>query len=137
MKKVAIALALVFSSSTFGEEPTLKSLMAIMGGQAHNILTGILYDDFQIIQDAVHWVNNHPSPTADLEKIKKELGIQVLRFKYYDTKAHNAANAIGVAAASRDMKEVTRQYGIMMNSCAKCHVAFRDRLRKVLHPNTF
>ena len=78
-------------------------------------------------------VNDHPEPTADLAKIKEELGLQALRFKKYDNDAHKAANAIGAAAEAKDMKEISRQYGKMIKSCTKCHEAFRDRLRVVLH----
>lgn len=133
MKKFILITAMLFSTIGHAEEPRLKELMATMGGHAQGILAGILYDDFEVIKDAVAWVGNHPEPTADLAKIKAELGVQVLRFKWYDTQAHNAAIAIGVAAQNRDMKEVSKQYGKMIVSCTNCHNAFRDRLRDVLH----
>lgn len=137
MKKVILIFALLVPQFLFAQEeqPRLKTLMATMGGHAQAMLAGILYDDFKIIENAVGWVNNHPSPTADLAKIKEELGVEVLRFKYYDTLTHNAANAIGRAAKKRDMREVGKQYGIMIHNCTKCHEAYRDRLRDVLHRN--
>lgn len=133
MKRLVLITVMLISTSSFAEGPRLKELMATMGGHAQGILVGILYDNFEIIKDAVAWVNNHPEPTADLGKIKAELGVQAIRFKWYDTQAHNAANAIGVAAENRDMREVSRNYGKMIESCTKCHDAFRDRLRDVLH----
>lgn len=135
MKKIFLILFFLFSSHITAEEPRLKTLMATMGGHAQGMLVGILYDNFELIESAVHWVNNHPAPTADMAKIKQELGVEAIRFKYYDTVTHNAANAMGVAAKKRDMKEVSRQYGIMIHSCTKCHDTYRDRLRKVLHEN--
>lgn len=132
MKKIFLALILV-TSNVKAEEPRLQTLMATMGGYAQMMLTGILYDNFQVIEEAVAWVNDHPEPTADLQKIKDELGLEAVRFKMYDKQAHNAANAMGEAARQRDMKAVSKHYGKMIKSCTKCHEAFRDRLRRVLH----
>lgn len=137
MKRLLIIIAVLVSTNTFAAEPRLKELMGIMGGHAQAMLSGILYDNFEVIKDGVAWVGNHPEPTADLGKIKAELGVQVLRFKYYDTQAHNAAIAMGVAADNRDMKTVSKQFGIMIQSCNKCHEAFRERLRNVLHKDEF
>lgn len=133
MKKFVLIVTLFVSTNALAEEPRLKTLMATMGGHAQGILSGILYEDYDVIQNAVAWVNNHEQPTGDLAMIKKELGLEVLRFKWYDTQAHNAANAIGEAAIARNMKEVSRNYGIMIYNCTKCHEAFRERLRNVLH----
>lgn len=126
-------MAILISSNSFSAEPRLKELMATMGGHAQAMLAGILYDDFEVIKEAVAWVGNHPEPTADLAKIKAELGVEVIRFKWYDTQAHNAAVAMGEAANNRDMKTITKEYGKMVQSCTKCHQAFRERLRAVLH----
>lgn len=134
MKKVILVLSLLISTGMSAEEPRLKTLMATMGGHAQAMLVGILYGNFEPIKDAVAWVNNHPQPTADMAIIKKELGVEAIRFKWYDTQTHNAANAMGVAAANRDMKGVSEQYAKMIVSCNKCHEAFRERLRIVLHP---
>jgi len=134
MKKIILSLLLVVSTNiTAEEQPKLKTLMATMGGHAQSMLVGILHDNYDIIINAVSWVNNHPAPTGDLAKIKEELGVEVIRFKYYDTLTHNAANAAGKAAQNKDMREVSKQYGIMIHNCTKCHDAFRDRLRTVLH----
>lgn len=133
MKKILLIMAILISSNSFSAEPRLKELMATMGGHAQAMLAGILYDDFEVIKEAVAWVGNHPEPTADLAKIKAELGVEVIRFKWYDTQAHNAAVAMGEAANNRDMKTITKEYGKMVQSCTKCHQAFRERLRAVLH----
>lgn len=137
MKKMILIITVLFSSHSFaqvqGQEPKLKELMAIMGQQAQAMLIGMLYNDYQAITNAVAWVNNHQAPTGDLAAIKAELGLDVLRFKWYDTRAHNAANAIGEAALVKDMQTISKNYGIMIESCTKCHETFRDRLRKVLH----
>lgn len=134
MKLLFIVFPLLLSINLWSqEEPRLKTLMATMGGHAQGILAGILYDNFEVIENAVEWVNNHPSPTGDLAKIKAELGVEAVRFKYYDTLTHNAANAIGRAAKNRDMREVSKQYGVMIHSCTKCHDTYRERLRNVLH----
>ncbi|MBT4792594.1 MAG: cytochrome c [Halobacteriovoraceae bacterium] len=94
----------------------------------------MFYDDFSVIEDSVAWINNHPKPKADFAIIKKELGAEIKLFKEIDDAAHNAANAIGVAAQEQDMLEVSKQYGVMVQSCTQCHETFRERLRAVLHP---
>ena len=134
MKKFILTMSLIASMNTYADEaPRLRTLMATMGGHAQAMLVGILYDNYDVIINAVAWVNNHPQPTGDMAAIKKELGVEVVRFKWYDTLTHNAANAAGKAAENKDMKEVAKQYGKMIQGCTSCHDTFRDRLRLVLH----
>jgi len=134
MKTIIILFCFLHSFNlTAQEEPRLKTLMATMGGHAQGMLYGILYENYDMIENAVAWVNNHAQPTADMGKIKEELGVEAIRFKYYDTVTHNAANAMGKAARKKDLREVSRQYATMIQSCTKCHDTFRERLRVVLH----
>ncbi len=133
MKTLLLLATLLLSSNTFANEPNLQSLMATMGQKAQIIMTGIAYDNFDMIEDAASWVNDHAEPTADLQIIKEELGYQGFAFKMMDKAAHNAANAIIKAAQAKDMPEVAKQYGKMVKSCVRCHNAFRERLRAVLH----
>ncbi len=134
MNKIFVLFSLLLSFNLSAQEgPRLKTLMATMGGHAQGMLYGILYENYEMIDNAVAWVNNHEQPTADMAKIKEELGIEAVRFKYYDTLTHNAANAMGKAAKKKDLREVSKQYATMVQSCTKCHDTFRERLRVVLH----
>ena len=133
MKKIILMVTILLSTATFAEGPTLQSLMATMGQKAQAILVGMIYDDFEMIEDAASWVNNHAEPTADLAKIKEELGYQAIFFKMMDTSAHNAANAIIEGAQEKNMKKISKNYAKMVKSCTRCHGAFRERLRVVLH----
>ena len=133
MKKMTLIMTILFSFSLFAEGPSLQSLMATMGQKSHDIWTGILYDNFELIEEAASWVNNHAEPKADLATIKEELGYQAIAFKMMDTSAHNAANAILEGAQEKNMKKISKNFAKLTRSCTRCHGAFRERLRVVLH----
>ena len=134
MKKLILSLSLLISTSVFAQDPpSLQFLMAQMGQKVQLMMTGILYDNFELIAVSADYVLDHPKPANDLPLIKQELGAEMANFKRIDGIVHSSAQAIFDAANDHNMNEVARNYGKMMRGRVECHDTFRDRLRIILH----
>lgn len=112
--------------------PMMKTLMV----QMNRINTGIYMEDYTLIDTTAFNIAHHPKiATEQLKKIKKALGKQMKTFKRYDLKmVHSHADSMSLAAQQKNMQKVLDHYEIVQRGCVGCHIDFRTKLKKVLHP---
>lgn len=126
-------------SNTQPEEERLLPMMQELMVQMNRINTGMYMRDFRLIDTTAHNIAHHPKiAKLQLEKIKKALGPEIKKFQYYDLQiVHHHADSLSMAAQRENMEEVLEHYQIVQQGCVNCHTDFRDKLRKVLHPDQY
>lgn len=104
----------------------LRGVMQEMDRQVLRIADAIGVKDWQAIEQATRLIADHPEPPlAEKLRIFAFMGIDLPRFKGYDTQTHEAALAVSDAAKDKDAAAVGAKLRILQARCDACHDAFR------------
>lgn len=104
----------------------LRKIMQDLGKNMQVITDGISREDWELVANIAPLVADHPQPPLG-EKIRilRFVGTDAGKFKGYDEKTHQAAQALGQAATRQDGPAVISAFAKLQNSCLACHQGFR------------
>lgn len=90
------------------------------------ITDSILHEDWPKIEKIAPEIADHRQPPL-FEKIRilSYVGSDVTTYKGYDGETHDAAMALGEAAAASDGVAVIAAFARLQTSCLDCHYDFR------------
>lgn len=141
MKKVrtilgpVVTAALVFSLSVTsvdvqardGEDSMgLRSVMEKLGRDLQAVTGAISKEDWARVGELSPGIGRHDEPPA-MEKVRilGWIGSDVGKFRAFDARVEEAADAMGAAAARGDGFEVIRRFSEVQQACLGCHQQFR------------
>lgn len=126
---LALSMGLASQSGWAAEELDLKAIMVQLGQQMNQINDAIFADDLDTVRHVAGAIADHPRPPAsERQQILAVLGEDGVRFRAADHQVHEAAEALGQAAAEGDRLRVLHFYHRVMQGCVACHTEFRPRL---------
>jgi len=100
----------------------MKSLARDM----QTITAAISKEDWAMVAETAQKIADHSEPAPSERKLIIEwLGSDSELFEALDEHTHEAARAVGKAAASGDGQEVIEAFAKLQNSCLACHQRFR------------
>lgn len=104
----------------------LRKIMQDMGKNMQVITDGISREDWELVAKIAPLVADHPQPPlGEKMRILSFVGTDAGKFKGYDEKTHQAAQALGQAATREDGPAVISAFAKLQNSCLACHQGFR------------
>ena len=113
--------------------PVLRQIMVDLGRQMQSVSAALSQEDWATIAALAPRIGKHPEPPpAEKVRILTALGANAGRFREADQRSHQAAEAMGAAAARGDGEAVIAAYAQVHSACLACHQAFRRPLREAL-----
>lgn len=104
----------------------LRKIMRELGDDARNITDAISREDWARIKEISPRLAEHPHPpVGERIRVLTFLGADASRFKALDEGTHEAARALGEAAARGDGKAVIGAFANLQTNCLACHQSFR------------
>ena len=106
---------------------SLRSVMAQLGRDMQATSLAIVNEDWPAVARLAPKIANHPEPPLSQKvRILAWLGSNAGKFRGYDMQAHDAAQAMGAAAARSDGDAVIDAYARTQRACLGCHRNFRS-----------
>lgn len=119
-------LALAASGAQAGEPLVLQKVMKDLSNNMQLAAGGISREDWALVEKSAHFIASHPQPpAAEKIRIMSFMGVGMGKFKAYDGETHDAAEAMGKAAASKDGRGVIDAFQKIQTACFNCHDEFR------------
>lgn len=110
------------------KEMALRKIMKDLGGNMQTVTNGILMEDWQLVEKTAPLISDHPQPPmSEKLRIMAFIGMDMGKFKGYDTKVHEAADSMGQAAKAKDGAAVIAAFNSVQTACYGCHKDFRRR----------
>lgn len=104
----------------------LRKIIQDMGKNMQVITDGISREDWELVAKIAPLVADHPQPPLDEKmRIFRFVDADAGKFKGYDEKTHQAAQALGQAATREDGPAVISAFAKLQNSCLACHQGLR------------
>lgn len=104
----------------------LRKIMQDMGKNMQAITDGISREDWDMVARVAPLIADHPQPPlTEKMRILSFVGSDAGKFRSYDEKTHQAAQALEQAAVRSDGKAVISSFATLQNSCLACHQSFR------------
>lgn len=108
--------------------PTLQQVMVELDRNLQAATGAISREDWAgVVQLAPHIAAHDEPDPAELRRILAWLGTEVPAFKQHDLVVHEAAEAMGAAAARADGEAVIAAFARVQSGCLACHQAYRAR----------
>lgn len=105
----------------------LRKIMQDIGKNMQVITDGISREDWELVAKIAPLVADHPQPPlGEKMRILRFVGTDAGKFKGYDEKTHQAAQALGQAATREDGPAVISAFAKLQNNCLACHQGFRE-----------
>jgi Cytochrome C' len=106
----------------------LRRIMQNLGANMQAVTAGISSEDWAGVARIAPQIAQHPEPPgAEKGRIVSFIGVDMGRFKNYDNQSHEAALAMGAAAAKGDGEGVIALFAKVQGACLGCHKEFRQR----------
>jgi len=133
--KLSITLLILSTTLLANELPKndLKNVMKNLLTETLHLTEAIVQSDYLMIEKSAHNIANHPAANmATKKKLMMGFGLEMIKFKSYDSKVHQAAVNISQASKEEDMPKVMNNYNKLIQGCQNCHNKFRKRVIKIL-----
>lgn len=119
-------LTLAATAVQANEPLALQKVMKDLGNNMQIVTDGISREDWLLVEKTAQFIASHPQPPAT-EKIRimSFMGANMGKFKAYDGETHDAADAMGKAAANKDGRGVINAFQKVQTACFNCHSEFR------------
>ena len=128
-----LVLMLVPSVALTDEATTLQIIMQGLRDNLVEITDGLLVADFELVDRGASAIANHPRiPPEQVQLVAAELGQEMPVFKQFDTRVHDLAVQISVAAKNSDGPAAIAAFEEMIDGCFGCHTVYKDRVAGVL-----
>lgn len=131
---LAGGLLLAISASATAEtvdeskEMALRKIMKDLGGNMQTVTHAISMEDWQLVEKTAPLIADHPQPPmSEKLRIMAFIGTDMGKFKGYDTKVHEAADALGQTANAKDGTAVIAAFNTVQSACYGCHKDFRKQ----------
>ncbi len=111
------------------EARTLHAIMEDLGEAVEDVTDAISHENWAAIEPLAARIADHPQPAAsEKARILGFLGKDAAAFRGHDRKVHEAARALGQAAAGKDGKAVIAAFAEVQTACLGCHQQFRSAI---------
>lgn len=122
----ALALSLLTLPVQAAEPLALQGVMKDLGKHMQTTVAAIAQEDWELVAETAPLIAAHPQPPI-LEKarIMSFMGSNMLKFKEFDAKTHEAAHELQHAAHEKNGVQVIAAFGKVQVACLDCHQAFR------------
>ncbi len=109
----------------------LQTVMATLGRDMQTVTGAISREDWAMVARLAPDIAHHPAPPlSEKLRILGWLGTDAGKFRGFDAQVHEAAAAMGEAAARGDGQAVITRLATVQQSCLACHQAFRKSFRE-------
>ena len=124
---LAIVSSMTWADDNAEAKPlALRKIMQDLGKNMQVITDGISREDWELVAKIAPLVADHPQPPlGEKMRILSFVGTDAGKFKDYDGKTHEQAQAIGKAAKAKDGPGVILAFQKLQTSCYNCHSEFR------------
>ncbi|MCC7463824.1 MAG: cytochrome c [Gammaproteobacteria bacterium] len=104
----------------------LRGVMAKLGMDMQALTGAIAIEDWKRVAELAPQIASHAEPPpTEKGRIIGWLGADAVKFRGYDHEVHDAAHAMGEAAARGDGSAVIAQFSKVQQGCLACHQSFR------------
>jgi len=128
---IGVFLAITCSQAWSGDDGetkplALRKIMQDLGRNMQSITDGISREDWEKVRIIAPLIADHPQPSlTEKFRILSFFGTDATKFKGYDEKVHQAAQALKQAAARNDGQSVIAAFAELQNGCLACHQNLR------------
>jgi cytochrome c556 len=139
-RTIVVGLLAVCGSTASAEQYTdesplvLRGIMHDLGEHMQVVTDAIAHEEWTRVEEAAVLIATHPEPPPE-EKVRilTLIGAEAARFREYDVKAGEAAQAMAAAARDQDGQAVIDAFHGVQTNCHGCHQEFRARLLEHLY----
>ena len=111
----------------------LKEVMQQLLEDTKLLTEALISEDYKLIAESADRIANHQMADKETRmKLAKSFGPEMMQFKGFDMKVHNAATEINKDAVTQDMNSILTNYSILIKGCQSCHNSFKERAITVL-----
>lgn len=104
----------------------LKRIMSELSREMQRVAAAIAREDWPAVKSSAPRIASHRQPpAAERARIVSFVGSDIAKFRMHDKKTHEAAEALGAAAARLDGGAVIAAFQVVQRSCYGCHLEFR------------
>ena len=104
----------------------LLKIMQDLGKNMQGVTDGISREDWEMVGKIAPLIADHAQPPlAEKVRILAFAGTDAGKFKAYDEKTNQAAQALEKAAVRGDGQAVISSFATLQNTCLACHQSFR------------
>lgn len=109
----------------------LRIVMQQLEVDMQSVTGSIAREDWAQVAELAPGIGSHPKPPlTEKMRIFAWLGTHAGKFRSFDTQTHEAAQAMGEAAARRDGQAVIAAFANVQQSCLGCHQRFRKSFQE-------
>lgn len=122
------AISLLLGSITIqaAEPLALQQVMKDLGKNMQIVTDGISREDWSLVEHTAHQIGEHPeAPLDEKMRIMAFMGVNMAKFKAFDSQTHEAAHELAEAAQQQDGQKVIAAFQKVQSDCLACHQAFR------------
>lgn len=122
----AISASAIAETADGPKEMALRKIMKDLGASMQTVTHGISMEDWQLVEKTAPLISDHPQPPmSEKLRIMAFIGMDMGKFKGYDTKVHEAAYSLGQASKAKDGAAAIAAFNAVQAACYGCHRDFR------------
>lgn len=130
MAITTIVLATLALSAQAAEPLAFQGIMRDMGKHMQTVAGAISYEDWGLVAKTAPLtaplIAAHPQPSlGEKTRIVTYIGLNMGKFKSFDTQTHEAAHEMQHAALEKDGVQVIAAFQKLQTGCLGCHQNFR------------
>lgn len=119
-------LATLTLSTQAAEPLALQGVMRDLGKHMQTVTGAISYEDWDLVAKTAPLIAAHPQPSvSEKARIITYVGLDMGKFKSFDTQTHEAAHEMQHAALEKDGVQVIAAFQKLQTGCLGCHQNFR------------
>jgi cytochrome c556 len=108
----------------------LRTVMQQLERDMQSVTAAISREEWLQVFDLAPEIGSHAEPPlTEKVRILAWLGTDASKFRGFDKKTHDAATAMGEAAAKSDGQEVIAEFAKLQQGCLACHQNFRSSFK--------
>ena len=122
---IFISLPLTARAPSIGELSSLNGNMSALFELMKQVRHSILQDNFiSVSRSAKKIVQQSKTPGHVMAQLVEQLGVDVMRYKEFETSMYFQAQNLMLAAEQKNGQETVVQYRKLLTLCRACHTAF-------------
>ena len=130
---LALASNLMASDKSTETAP-LKKVMQQLLKDTKILTEALITENYKLIAESSNRIANHQKAKKETRlKLTNAFGQEMIAFKEFDMKVHNAASEINKAANTQDMPKILTNFAVLIEGCQSCHNRFMSRAKTVLN----
>ena len=128
---IVLSVAQVSRANEQATPMALRTVMEQLEQNMQSVTSAIAREDWAKVTQLAPQIGSHPQPPLrEKMRVLTWLGANAGEFRGFDKQTHEAAEAMGAAAARSDGDAVIAAFAKVQQSCLSCHQSYRTSFKE-------